>query len=902
MTNSGGTGIRLTDTCVYIATDALPEGALFSAFADARGIEHLGDRWLVPWHAVLDGAAWANDDTPQDTELAESGGDESHASVEADLDLLAWLSSLIRLPPESSLTLSVRCKGSFSHPDRFACAASWETDGMPIATTGALGPMLRDAEGNFHRRMTRAQWRVSELIRKFAGVTDEDELRRLVARIKQAADKSVRLDRYLTNEDLVELEAVAPVLVPLPDGSGYTIEPDGHGISRPDLKRYVSERGRGSIRLSNGGAGRRTVVLSERATRGVEAIRKRSTVLREDMPKMLSDPQEFFGPDLDTSAFTERVVGVGVVTTDQQAFGSALEIGGWFEFTPDENASYVRDPLDLQTPEKRDMVCAAIREAEKDGLAWIKNPLGEGYLQITAALKAAVCATPEAPKIERRGLLVKSNENELEVESKQELEYVESLTTIPSLPLRSGVRLAPHQELGVRWLMTLAGARDQGALLADDMGLGKTLQVLSFLAGLRTAGRVGPHLVVAPIGLLRNWECEAERFFGDLFQDVVVVQGRIRLTHTTLESKALVLVGYDSLRMNELVFARVRWDVVVLDEAQRIKNSKTQVARVVRALHARFRLAATGTPVENSLDELWSIFDWVMPGLLGTRQTFREDFVEPARAGAQRGTWTELAELSVVLRARLGRYFLRRTKDEVLSLKPLTVQSNRVPMSCEQRARYSEILGQKKKGLPALTALQRLFDVCSHPALGAMNNARLPTGVTYPKAQSLWQILDDVRLAGEKAIVFAKRIPIQAWIADEIAERYGRRPAVINGVVSSSAERISIVDRFQAAEGFRVLVLGPRAAGVGLNITAANHVIHFTREWNPAVENQATDRAYRMGQMRPVTVHRLIVSGDSDGRTVEERLDDLLERKRGLMREFVVPLVPFEVEANDFAL
>ncbi len=163
-------------------------------------------------------------------------------------------------------------------------------------------------------------------------------------------------------------------------------------------------------------------------------------------------------------------------------------------------------------------------------------------------------------------------------------------------------------------------------------------------------------------------------------------------------------------------------------------------------------------------------------------------------------------------------------------------------------------------------------------------------------------ILDRVQAAGERAIVFAKRIPVQDWLADEITVRYGRRPAIINGEVSSSAERMRIVDRFQQAEDFRVLVLSPRAAGVGLTITAANHVIHFTREWNPAVENQATDRAYRFGQARPVFVHHLIVSGGEDGRTVEERLDELLERKRSLMREFVVPMVPVAVEEADFGL
>lgn len=896
--------VRMHQDHVEVPESILPEGACFSPHVPIRKSNRPeGDAWIVPWAYVLGGAAWAATEAARDAMPGQES--EETSSGESDLELLAWIASWIHLPPTTPLTLYVKCRGTFATPGKLSFAHGWEVDRQPVAVGSTCGPLFLDADGVPTHCMTPQQWRVIEEIRGVSPMATEDELRRIAAHLKttaQVASGRVRLDNYLVNEDSVEIDAIAPTLVPLPDGSGYRVEPRAEGVPADALARYTSSRGRGSIRLASGGRERRTIVFSERATRGVEAIRARPRLGREDVPRALSDPEAFFGPDLDTSAFTHRVVGVGVVTSEPRSFSSALEIGGWFEFTEGMSSS---EPVSLQldTPEQRDRVCLAIREAEARGVSWFANPFGEGYFQITAALKAAACPVPELLKPERQGLLVKTNESELELSTEPELEYFDRLAPLPELPFMKGVGLKPHQALGVRWLLTMAERRDVGALLADDMGLGKTLQILSFMVGLHQRGRRGPHLVVAPIGLLANWQSEMRRFFGDHFEDPIIVQGRARYTSTQLERSSIVLVGYDSLRLNEYLFARVRWDVVVLDEAQRVKNAQAQISRVVRALHSQFRLASTGTPVENTLDELWTIVDWVMPGLLGTRREFGRDFVEPARIGAKTGDWDALRAMSVELRRRLGRYFLRRTKSEVLDLPPMNVQRHDAPLSPEQRERYAAIVGQRRNGIvPALAALQRLFDVCAHPALGPDAGPQLPTGTSFPKAEALWSVLDDVRAREEKVIIFARRIPIQHWLADEIFERYGRRPAIINGELASSAERMSIVERFQSASGFRALVLGPRAAGVGLNITAANHVVHFTREWNPAVENQATDRSYRMGQERPVTVHHVIVRGLDDGRTVEERLDELLERKRGLMREFVVPLVPVTVEQEDFGL
>ncbi len=519
------TAIFLRDG-IQVPASFLPDGAAFGPYAEGLGVKRSGSRgaesWILPWGAVLTASAWAN--KTADAIVDDDDDVEAAMAREADLDLLAWIAGAVHLPAETQLVLYVKCRGTFGRPDAFKFDASWEVDRVPVTIPEPLGPLFKTEDGIPTKRMTAAQWAVLEVIGEQRGRMREDELRRLAARIKRAADGTIRLDNYLVNEDVVELESVAPAFVPLADGSGYRLEAHADIVDRDDLSRYM-QGGAGGIRVPLGGRGRRTVLVSERAQRGLQALRARPMVRDDELPTLLSDPQAFFGPDLDTSAFTSRVVGVGVVTSTPQGFNSALQIGGWFEFTAQADAPYGESDLNLDSPERRDAVCAAIRAAERAGVAWFKNPFGDGYLQITSALKAAVCPVTELAKPERRGLVVKSNEAELEVESERELEFVGTLATLPELPMRGGLQLKPHQSICVRWLLTLAGERDQGALLADDMGLGKTLQILAFLAALTGQGRDGPHLVVAPVGLLTSWENEAQRFFGDLFGDIVVVQG-----------------------------------------------------------------------------------------------------------------------------------------------------------------------------------------------------------------------------------------------------------------------------------------------------------------------------------------------------------------------------------------
>ncbi len=263
---------------------------------------------------------------------------------------------------------------------------------------------------------------------------------------------------------------------------------------------------------------------------------------------------------------------------------------------------------------------------------------------------------------------------------------------------------------------------------------------------------------------------------------------------------------------------------------------------------------------------------------------------------------SEKEGLANQLLAQLRPHFLRRLKQSELAseLPGISRKSHSAPLGASQSERYLEILRARRAGqIPALPALQRLLDTCAHPDLADGLISSHLEATDFPKASELLNILGNIARAGEKAIIFSNRRPIQDWLAALVRNNFGFEPAIINGEVSSSEMRMDLVERFSRHNGFRVLILGPRAAGVGLNITAANHVIHYTREWNPAIEAQATDRAYRMGQTKDVHVHTIVVGGAPWGATVEEKLGELLEKKQELIRRFVIPVEPVVINESE---
>jgi len=448
--------------------------------------------------------------------------------------------------------------------------------------------------------------------------------------------------------------------------------------------------------------------------------------------------------------------------------------------------------------------------------------------------------------------------------------------------------LRPYQQVGVRWLYLIAKL-GLGACLADDMGLGKTIQVLSLLLVLKrqTPGKKQPSLLVAPASLLANWASEIERFAPGL---KAIVAHPSALPAAALKMVApkqladtdLVITSYGSLLRVPWI-AEAAWQLVVLDEAQAIKNPDSKQTRIVKTLKARARFALTGTPIENRLGDLWSIFDFVNPGLLGSSKEFTS-FIK-GLANRPHNSFGPLREL-------VRPYILRRLKTDktvIADLPDKTEVKAFCQLSRKQAALYEQSVkemsaqlkekeGIQRRGL-VLSFLMRFKQICNHPSqwLGDGSWSEDDSG----KWARLRDIAEVIAAKQEKMLVFTQFREVIAPLAAFLGSIFGRPGLVLHGETAVK-QRKEIVRRFQEDEGIGFFVLSLKAGGAGLNLTAASHVVHFDRWWNPAVENQATDRAFRIGQTRNILVHKFVCRG-----TVEDKIDELIESKRQLSTDLL---------------
>lgn len=450
----------------------------------------------------------------------------------------------------------------------------------------------------------------------------------------------------------------------------------------------------------------------------------------------------------------------------------------------------------------------------------------------------------------------------------------------PDPPPGLEATLREYQVEGMRWLnrMTSLGL---GGCLADDMGLGKTVMLISLHLLRRLNPRTaGPTLVVCPASLLGNWEREIRRFApGEPVR-------RYHGTNRTLDlvASGFVLTTYGTMRLDHEALGQVAWGLVVADEAQHVKNPGSAGAKALRTLPGRSRVALTGTPVENNLSELWAILDWTTPGLLGSHAAFRRRWADPI----------ELEHREEVTRAlnRLVRPFLlrRRKTDPGIApeLPPKTVTDQPVELTPEQTALYDRTVrssmaeirgagGIGRRGL-VLKMLTSLKQICNHPAQFTREEKPVLSGRSG-KLELLDELLDTIRTEDGAVLVFTQYVAMARLLERHLKER--EIPCMLLHGGTPVRQRERMVERFQNGEA-RVFLLSLRAAGTGLNLTRADHVIHFDRWWNPAVEEQATDRAHRIGQERPVQVHRLIAEG-----TIEDRIADIHESKRELAAAIV---------------
>jgi SNF2 family DNA or RNA helicase len=421
------------------------------------------------------------------------------------------------------------------------------------------------------------------------------------------------------------------------------------------------------------------------------------------------------------------------------------------------------------------------------------------------------------------------------------------------------------------------------------MGLGKTVQLLALLVAERVAGeRLAPTLLVCPMSVVGNWQREAERFAPDLRVHVHHGQGRQggEQLAEAVRDQDLVITTYGLAVRDQEALSALGWGRVVLDEAQNVKNSAARQAQAIRALRAPQRVALTGTPVENRLAELWSIMQFLNPGLLGSASDFRRRFAVPV----ERYRDDEAAEL---LRKLTGPFVLRRLKTDRSIIADLPEKVD-MKVYCnitrEQATLYQAVLDDmlaridaagediERRGL-VLAAMMKLKQVLNHPRQLLRDGSRLEG--RSGKLARLEEILEEVMAEGDRALLFTQFAEMGDLLRAHLRERLGREVPFLHGGTPRRA-RDEMVAWFQSAAGPPLLILSLKAGGTGLNLTAANHVIHFDRWWNPAVEDQATDRAFRIGQRRDVQVRKLVCVG-----TLEERIDRMIEEKRELARRIV---------------
>lgn len=646
----------------------------------------------------------------------------------------------------------------------------------------------------------------------------------------------------------------------------------------------------------------------------------------------------------DLSNYSDRIAGFGVERPYYSPFIAKKREGdGWvpenivplISYTPPGATEPVAVPVDAALLAKLRESAAEVAAAggTEVTIAELPEPMPLVEAErLTATFEEAVHDVsrgtfPPAPQ--KKTILLRSNIDKVDHQEKRGAVLTPPAGG-PELPqaLKPTTVLKTHQLAGLAWLQHLHKARAvhnvRGALLADDMGLGKTLQLLAYMAWVREAyGPGAPMLVVAPVSLLENWVEEAKKFlkpgaltlltaYGDglarlrvnrhdIDRRLAIEDGQRQfLTPDWIRGADVVLTTYETLRDLELSFAREKWSVMVCDEAQRIKNPAAMVTRAAKKQNVEFRVAVTGTPVENTLADLWSLFDFMQPGLLGALNDFGKTYRKPieAKTDAERARVEEL-------RALVAPQILRRMKRDVAKDLPrkIEVPDCRIPMSAEQMKFYTEAVDDyKKRIVPGYTPhiknklglIQHLRNLCTAPAHPSVSVFKEEPLADYrrkaPKLDWLLKTLTRVQAAGEKALVFCEFKETQRMLQCYIAQALGYKADIINGdtTVSAAAEqsRQKRINAFQAAPEFGVLILSPVAVGFGVNIQAANHVIHYTRCWNPAKEDQATDRAYRIGQTKDVYVYCPQVFAP-DWQSFDVTLDLLLTAKRALAEDIL---------------
>ena len=782
--------------------------------------------------------------------------------------------------------------------------------------------------------LNEAQYALLNRVDAFNSTPEEDKTTdynlRCFAEIKALAEQAgCQLDSYLENENVYAPERIKIEIGR--DDEGFTVEPAVNIEENDKFQTYFDKmrkvQAQYPVQRENGERVR--IVLNKEQKENLHYLKEQcgKHKTREEIQKMIEQPTEFFDPNsFDLSElYSDRVIEIGVYKPKFYPFICPYKscwIAGATVETPQNGTTKVT----INSEEELEKLKREIQSAKenKKGIVEYNNT----QLDIEDAMFLAQTAEkqlkdPSQPaKVEsengneaRNVLIIEENAEELGFAVKERtIEKGDKYTLFTDPFLQEGFSLKDHQKEGVAWLQHLYKSKASGCLMADDMGLGKTLQILYFIDWhSRKYANHKPYLIVAPISLLENWKNEYERFFMQPRMKINMLTSKdvTRKFNKSIVDKMqkmdIILTNYESLRISQLNFCAVEFDVVALDEAQKIKSPGTLVTNAAKALKCNFKIAMTGTPVENSLLDLWCIMDFCVPGLLGNAKAFAAQYQNPLKKED-----TDIVALGNEVHDKLGVYFMRRLKKDAAKDLPDKIElKEKVLMPPVQKETYASVVNDYTSGIQPnmLVTIMHLREVSEHPYLydsTLLNHETDEIVDTSARLQATIKFLDEIKKKEEKVIIFVERKETQKMLQKLCLERYGIITKIINGDTPSIVKRNmpnkqsrqSSIDEFQAVDGFNVIIMSPVAAGMGLNVTAANHVIHYSRHWNPAKENQATDRAYRIGQTKDVFVY-YPMAVRTDIKSFDETLDDLLSRKTSLATSTIFPTERVEVKQEE---
>ena len=757
--------------------------------------------------------------------------------------------------------------------------------------------------------------------------TPEFNFRRFAIIKKLAQDANVHLDSYLANENVYAPEKIKIEIDR--DDEGFTVSPS---IETEDNKNFqkVFDRMRKTMNVypvQKDNGERVRVVLKPEQKEGLELLKqsggRRKT--REEIQAIVEQPTEYFDPDCFelSDLYSDRVIEIGVYKPKFYPFVCPYKscwITGATVETPENGTTKVTVETELELAKLENAINEA-EENEKEVITFkgAEFAIQDAKLLVTLAKKQF--NSPEEPikdeqvKIEKKVLIIEENAEEVGYSvNESPIQKADKYILYRDTFLNYQFRLKEYQEEGVAWLQHMFKNNANGCLIADDMGLGKTLQILYFIDWhSRTFKDHNPYLIVAPVSLLENWESEYKRFFDLPRLNITrlssheVPRKYSKSTVEKMQKMDVILTSYESLRISQLNFCAVQFDIVALDEAQRIKTPGTMVTNAAKALKSKFRIAMTGTPVENTLLDLWCIMDFCVPGLLDNAKAFAEKYQNPLK-----NSDTDICALGNEIHEKLGIYFMRRLKKDAAKDLPMKHEIKEcIEMPSIQEESYKREIEEYTSGVQPnmLLTIMGIREISEHPYLRDHSFPEHETQeIVETSARLLATInfLEKIKEKGDKVIIFAEHKETQKMLQKVCFEKFGIMAKVINGDTPSvnshrymnKMSRQQSIDDFQNTNGFNIIIMSPIAAGMGLNVTAANHVIHYSRHWNPAKESQATDRAYRIGQKKDVYVYYPMAVCQKF-KSFDETLDELLSRKTSLATSTLFPTERVEVNREE---